>query len=53
MRAYKATLIEALKVETFILSLDLYKERLAAYIVARIYTTKAAKRIKLIYNQIY
>jgi hypothetical protein len=50
IRAYKATLIEALKVETFTLLLDLYIERLAAYIVARIYIIKVAKGIKLIYN---
>jgi hypothetical protein len=43
-------LIEALEVETFTLSLDLYIERLVAYIVVRIYTTKVAKEIKLIYD---
>jgi hypothetical protein len=48
--AYKATLIEALKVETFTLLLDLYIERLAAYIVARIHIIKVVKGIKLIYN---
>jgi hypothetical protein len=47
---YKAILIEALEVETFILLLDLYIERLTACIVARIYITKVAKGIKLIYN---
>jgi hypothetical protein len=36
--------------EMFILLLDLYIERLVAYIVARIYITKTAKGIKLIYN---
>jgi hypothetical protein len=50
MRAYKTTLIEALKVKMFTLLLDLYIERLIAYIAARIYTTKVAKGIKLIYN---
>jgi hypothetical protein len=50
---YKATLIEALEVETFILLLDLYIKRLAACIAARIHIIKAAKEIKLIYNQIY
>jgi hypothetical protein len=43
-------LIKALEVETFILSLDLYIKRLVACIIARIYTTKVAKEIKLIYN---
>jgi hypothetical protein len=43
-------LIKALKVETFTLSLDLHIERLVAYIIARIHTTKVAKGIKLIYN---
>jgi hypothetical protein len=50
IRAYKATLIEALEVKTFTLPLDLHIERLAAYITARIHTTKAAKEIKLICN---
>jgi hypothetical protein len=50
IRAYKITLIEALEVETFTLLLDLYIERLVAYIIARIYITKIAKGIKLIYN---
>jgi hypothetical protein len=50
IRAYKIILIEALEVEMFILPLDLYIKRLAAYIVARIHTTKVAKGIKLIYN---
>jgi hypothetical protein len=50
IRAYKATSTEALEVETFILLLDLYIERLAACIAARIHTTKAAKGIKSIYN---
>jgi hypothetical protein len=53
IRAYKAILIEALEVETFTLLLDLHIKRLAACIIARIHTTKAAKGIKLIYNQIY
>jgi hypothetical protein len=48
--AYKATLIEALEVKTFTLLLDLYIERLAACIVVRIHTIKAAKGIKLMYN---
>jgi hypothetical protein len=48
--AYKITLIEALEVETFTLLLDLYIERLAACITARIYIIKVAKGIKLIYN---
>jgi hypothetical protein len=43
-------LIKALEVETFTLLLDLYIERLAAYIAARIYITKVTKAIKLIYN---
>jgi hypothetical protein len=34
----------------FTLPLDLYIKRLVAYIIARIHTIKAAKRIKLIYN---
>jgi hypothetical protein len=50
IKAYKATLIKALEVETFILPLDLYIERLAAYIIARIHIIKIAKEIKLIYN---
>jgi hypothetical protein len=50
IKAYKATLIKALEVEMFTLLLNLYIERLAACIVARIYTTKAGKEIKLIYN---
>jgi hypothetical protein len=50
IRAYKATSIEALEVETFTLSLDLYIKRLAACIIARIYTIKVDKGIKLIYN---
>jgi hypothetical protein len=50
IEAYKTTLIKALEVETFILLLDLYIKRLAAYIVARIHIIKAAKGIKLIYN---
>jgi hypothetical protein len=50
MGAYKATLIKALEVETFTLPLDLYIERLAACIAARIHTTKAVKGIKLICN---
>jgi hypothetical protein len=48
--AYKAMSIEALEVETFILPLDLYIERLAARIAARIYIIKVVKEIKLIYN---
>jgi hypothetical protein len=48
--AYKASLIEALKVETFTLPLDLYIERLAACIITRIYIIKVVKGIKLIYN---
>jgi hypothetical protein len=48
--AYKATLIEALEVEMFTLLLDLYIERLTAYIIARIHIIKAAKEIRLIYN---
>jgi hypothetical protein len=43
-------LIKALEMETFILLLDLYIKRLAAYIIARIYIIKVAKEIKLIYN---
>jgi hypothetical protein len=43
-------LIEALKVEMFILLLDLHIERLAAYIVVRIHIIKVAKGIKSIYN---
>jgi hypothetical protein len=43
---YKATLIKALEVEIFTLPLDLYIEKLIAYIVVRIYTTKAFTRIK-------
>jgi hypothetical protein len=43
-------LIKALEVETFILLLDLYIERLVAYIIVRIHIIKAAKGIKLIYN---
>jgi hypothetical protein len=50
VEVYKIMLIEALKVETFTLLLDLHIKRLAAYIVARIYTIKIAKEIKLIYN---
>jgi hypothetical protein len=50
IRAYKATSTEALEVKTFTLSLDLHIKRLAAYITARIHTTKVAKGIKLIYN---
>jgi hypothetical protein len=46
--AYKATLIKALEVETFTLLLDLYIERLAACIAARIHITKVVKEIKLI-----
>jgi hypothetical protein len=34
----------------FTLLLDLYIERLVAYIVARIYITKVGKGIKLMYN---
>jgi hypothetical protein len=48
--AYKATLIEALEVETFTLPLDLHIERLAACITARIHIIKAVKGIKLICN---
>ena len=44
---------EALKVETFIFLLDFYIKRLAIYIVARIYTIKAAKGIKSMCNGIY
>jgi hypothetical protein len=43
-------LIKALEVEMFIFLLDLYIERLIAYIIARIYITKVVKEIKLIYN---
>jgi hypothetical protein len=43
-------LIKALEVKTFTLLLDLYIERLAACIIARIYIIKIAKGIKLIYN---
>jgi len=46
----KATLIEALEVETFILLIDLHTERLVACIAARIHTTKAAKGIKSMCN---
>jgi hypothetical protein len=35
VRAYKVILIEALKVETFTLSLDLHIERLAAHIIVK------------------
>jgi hypothetical protein len=52
VRAYKATLIEALEVETFTLPLNLYIEKLVAYIVARIRITKAFTRIKAVYNYI-
>jgi hypothetical protein len=47
---YKAISIKALEVETFTLSLNLYIERLAACIVARIHTIKAVKGIKSICN---
>jgi hypothetical protein len=46
-------LIKAIEVETFILLLDLYIERLIAYIAARIHIIKVAKGIKLMCNQIY
>jgi hypothetical protein len=48
--AYKVILIKALEVKTFTLLLDLYIERLAAYIITRIHIIKVAKGIKLIYN---
>jgi hypothetical protein len=50
MRVYKTTLIKALEMEIFILSLDLHIKRLATYIVARIHIIKIVKGIKLIYN---
>jgi hypothetical protein len=50
IRAYKVILIKALEVETFILLLDLYIERLAACIAVRIHIIKTVKGIKLIYN---
>jgi hypothetical protein len=44
--AYKITLIEALKVETFTLPLDLYTKRLVTRLTARIHIIKAAIEIK-------
>ena len=50
--AYKATLIKALEMEIFILSLNLYIKKLIACIVARIHIIKAATRIKVVYDHI-